>query len=689
MTQTFRVTGPDGTVYRVTAPAGATEAEVLDRVRRQAQHDAAPKEYHGWSEYLADGARAAVGQGFALGFGDEIAAGARSFIGGEDYDKALKDEREAVARFRHHNPATSFVAEGVGALAMPGGLMARGAMTAGRTALGTMAQGAKYGAGYGALAGFGAGEDGLANRAQSAATGAAVGGAVGAAIPGVVAGTRAAAKPIVDMVRPHRVNRTQGPDEAANYILGRRMEAAGTSPAAVRGDLAAGQRSARMNSNSRANLPEMLADTSDDMQRLTGTVYRQGGEAGNIVRGAIEGRQRGPANPFSPQPGEPPGQLSDITDAINRALTVSSKGSARQNTRQIMAAQKAEADRLYQQAEMNAEPFDLSPAIQAFHLKAANYSGQFRAVLNRAMRLFTRNDYGSDSIRRFDAAKKQLDDMIEASFTQTNMGPQATNLTRELTQFKEMLLREVHAPNAAGQPTRNLPYAEARSAWGSAAERRAAIETGQRALRENSDVTAEAFRAMSSGEQAMFRIGFMDAVRNALGTRRPGNDATMLFQQRRVQELLREIVPASRKRSDVFHDRPQRVGDYLNRQQRMSDTRNRVLGGSPTQQRQMDDMKGAGDMLAGALEMLRGNANWALEAAVGALNRVGGMNAEVSAALARKLTTTNRQEQNAILRRIRAQMGEPRFRVFTEELSRRLAVGSAAAGNLSGQATAE
>jgi len=78
----FRVTGPDGTTYNVTAPEGTTEADVIARVRAQAQ----PKKPPSLGSQIMSGAKnavAAVAQG-AASLPDTVVRGVSGLMGLED-----------------------------------------------------------------------------------------------------------------------------------------------------------------------------------------------------------------------------------------------------------------------------------------------------------------------------------------------------------------------------------------------------------------------------------------------------------------------------------------------------------------------------------------------------------------------------------------------------------------------------
>ena len=216
---------PDGRIVR-NVPEGTTKTELMRRVgladggvapipepvNLQVQEEPKPA--------FPDVARSFLGQGVALGFGDEIEAGLRSFLGDETYDQALEHVRGEIERFHRTNPAIASGTEMLGAMALPIGGAAGAATTLGRVGRGAIGGGAA-----GAAFGFGTSEGGVANRATSAATGAAIGASLGGAAPAVVEGAirggRAVAGALDRAGRPIRATvapRVQAGRDVANAL---------------------------------------------------------------------------------------------------------------------------------------------------------------------------------------------------------------------------------------------------------------------------------------------------------------------------------------------------------------------------------------------------------------------------------------------------------------------------------------
>lgn len=669
------------------AIARLPEAMREDALRLWANHYVQAE--HANSTGVDDRARA-LARGTLLGsFLDEANAATQGALhsitggaAGAPYDETLAYNRARDRRFDRSNPLESAALQITGGVASAVPLLAAPA-TVGQA----VGRGVAYGTGAGALHGFGDGEGGFGNRVDNAVSGAGYGAMFGLGAPLAVAGATRGAGIVRDAVSPTIARWRGGPDAAAEQILAQQMTRGGTTPAQIRLDLQQGQRAAHLNPNSQAALPEAIADTSDAMRRLTGSIYRAGGEAGDFTRNVIEGRQRGPANPYAPQPGEPAGQAENVLDALARALGIRSRDNARRTQGRIEAEMRREGDALYATARANSEAFDLQNVLTAQAMQAMQYPPPFAARLQRAINLFTEarpngSRFPVSTIERFDNAKKALDDMINAAERGGN-----GNLMRELTRFKNALLDEVHGGSAAN-PTRNVAYSEARTAWGNRQGDLAAIDLGRRALQEGTDATAEAYRQLDRRQRALFNVGLYEAARMAAGSRRSGDDIARLFQTRHMQELLNEVIPASRGKG-MFADRPARFGEVIARQNRMTQTRNQTLGGSQTAQRMNDDAAMIGDTLSTMYNRFRQSPtlmNIGFEAIATVMQRVFAYRQDVALAMARRLLTTDRGEQNRILRAI-AQRARDRdslsqFAALLDRMA--IATGMSAAGAATG-----
>lgn len=229
----YRITGPDGGTYEVTAPDDASEADILAYVQRnagmvkpsvdgpltpppvaprqgredesmaryedykkspEATMNALPKALRVPLQTLRDSVTG-IGQGATFNFGDEIQAGLatplemlrnKTLDVGASHDSALANARGEQKRAETRSPVANTIGQVAGGMAT-GGQLQQGGVTllnAAKPTIGSMAlRGAGEGAAYGAAYGFGGGE-GVEDRVNKAVTqgglGALTGGAMGA-----------------------------------------------------------------------------------------------------------------------------------------------------------------------------------------------------------------------------------------------------------------------------------------------------------------------------------------------------------------------------------------------------------------------------------------------------------------------------------------------------------------------------
>jgi hypothetical protein len=131
---------------------------------------------------VADVLRTAVGQGAAMGFGDEIEAAARAPFSDRTYAEIRDDVRAQNTDFGRRHPVlapTLEIAGAVGSAFIPG-LNVAGAAK-GATALGRIGRAAATGAALGAASGIGKDESGTAGGMAASAAGGAAGGFLGGA----------------------------------------------------------------------------------------------------------------------------------------------------------------------------------------------------------------------------------------------------------------------------------------------------------------------------------------------------------------------------------------------------------------------------------------------------------------------------------------------------------------------------
>jgi hypothetical protein len=151
-------------------------------------------------------ARAFLGQGLGMGWGDEAEAFFRSRLGNEKYEDALQKIRQEYAQYSKEAPIASTVAEFGGGMAPALGMMflpgaqAAGAAQAQRTTAGTLARLAGLGAATGAVSGAGSAVEG--DRLSGGAAGATLGTAIGLGTPISLRGAQGAVSWLRDRLAP-------------------------------------------------------------------------------------------------------------------------------------------------------------------------------------------------------------------------------------------------------------------------------------------------------------------------------------------------------------------------------------------------------------------------------------------------------------------------------------------------------
>ncbi len=412
------VNGPNG--LTINFPDG-TDPATINKVMSEAVGKAPAPEAKHEQSYAAGLARTALGQGAAFGLGDEIAAGARSLIGGESYDTALADERAKVKQFEDENPVAATVGEIGGSLLTPGVGLAMGAIKPAARIGGKIAQGIATGGVLGGIYGFNSSEGGdgnlaeqVGNRVIGGAEGAVAGGVAGAVLP--IAG--AAAKGVVqkarEVVSPQIVRMTGGVENAADEVLANRFRRAGINPGDVASDLQKGQDATKF-ANSQATLPEMIVDTSPAMQKLGGSVFRAGNEANQIAGNTLASRQGGdPAQGLfgkAKSTDDPTNQYERLIDTFKRGYGVKAKDYAKQ-AKTIKNEQSVIGDQSYTKAFASQDKFDepLSNTLVAWHLKVRDEPGaDEQQALQKALNLFRRPDTSLKS----QGLNNRVDDMTE------------------------------------------------------------------------------------------------------------------------------------------------------------------------------------------------------------------------------------------------------------------------------------
>lgn len=472
-----------------------------------------------------------------------------------------------------------------------------------------------------------------------------------------------------------------GPDAAAYQHLANQAAAAGVKP---------GQLGARLE---RSDIDAIggrsafgLVELDPSYQRLAGSLVRQNLEASNYGQRFVAGRQTGitpldgmpensgiPTRQFMEQktPIDPPaGMYERMQENVRGYLQVPPRSAYRVD-QDLLDIRKQQAQANYSAAYDAASTVNIAPVLDAVLDKwsaLANDPRQLKPIAKRiekAVNIFKTKAGTVEDLKRFQDGKELLDEEISGLIN----SPVGRNkkLGGVLNDFKKELLAAVDEEANIG-PAGPL-YKGARDVFSSTSELRDALQMGRNALKDGSEVSADAYRAMSAGEQQMFRIGLADPLDRLMAAQKRGADVTQTFQKPSVQEMLMEVGP---------QDQAMRFGRNIQTENTITRTNNEVFGNSKTQQRAVDDeaFNQMGDTIEAiktaqeAVRSSRSLTDAGFNLAKGALERLGGFRADTATALAKKLFTADRAELDVIIREIDARMGPTKSAQFGALLDR-------------------
>lgn len=267
------------------------------------------------------GARAAVGQGLLMGWGDEAEAWLRSKLGQGEYDELVKRIRKEYGTYSEQNPITSALAEfgggvapGVAAMFVPGMQPAGAAQisTAGGSVLSRLAarpitKSTTAGATTGAVSGAGSAEEG--DRTSGAISGGVIGGGLGATIPAAMRTAGGVKEWLSDRLFPSAEKSTQRAAKKMTQAMGESK-------------LTPQQIERRMVQDRAMGVPSTIANVDPALADLAETVAQRTGAGTRKVEKVIGQQQAGSKERTYQQvrKGMQPGQYYDEQEQLLQDL---------------------------------------------------------------------------------------------------------------------------------------------------------------------------------------------------------------------------------------------------------------------------------------------------------------------------------------------------------------------------------
>jgi len=587
----YRVTSPSGEVFRVTAPEGASEAQIVAYAQANYAKSNAPK-----PALPSYGATDLAANKFTLGLADKLgavatAAGQTIRSGGnfgENYQTAQTGLDAARTQYQEANPVIDW---GTLPLNLAGGgpslaSTAKAIVMGGKGAIG---EAAKLGTMFGALGGAGGSRGTLPQ--QAAQTAASTG--VGAALAPVAAPVVNMASKVAARVTGRAGTQASRDLTKAGVILTQKLRDQGMTPA----------QAAMVVQEAHANgVPLALMDTGDEMRGLAAAISRKPGDARALIRQAVITRQLN--------------QGERVQGAITRNIgpTV---GTATEAQRLEQSA-KASAAPLYEQAYAAGVVDDpvINALVQHPEMQSAIASGK----QIHADETFMANAKGEPppaplpedgvDVRTLDYAKRALDRKIDAAYS----GDSAGKL--QLPMLKELRSTMLGALDKA------VPeFAAARAAYGGPMQAAEALTMGKAAINKSADDIAAEIADLSASQLAQYRLGHRSAMADLVDSKGfTADNVNALIGSAKKQKVLAELYGGEANLT--------RLLKTLEQERQGGLTYKAVDTGSPTAPRLAEDADLASIGAETAIRALGGQSMWGnFMSAIGQLYSYGGSKA--------------------------------------------------------------
>lgn len=567
----YVITAPDGRKFKITAPEGASEEDVLKFA--QANMGEAQKATEGRPAGLTD----TVASAMTFGLTNDMAGLARAagpaarFVGnkmglpveyregevGDAYSAGRNNAVRKLNQYRDANPVTAFAGDVVGGMANPASRI--GMVKPGASMLQRALLGGGTGAGMGAAYGFGNAEGDLGDRAQGAGAGALVGGAVGVAAPAVVDTIGKGLRYIGDQTIG-RMGATNQSTVAARKVA-EALERDGITPAQ------AAQRIAELGPDA------ALADVGPNSQALAGAITRAPGQGKGALTDFVTKRQEGMRDAGNVLRGS---QSQRVMAGIDNLIP-----DKVDETLKAAQAQRARAGGNYERAKADAvnNLVDIAPILKSLDDEIASSKGSIRTGLERVKGFLVDKDSNPEiTIDALHQAKMAIDDLMSSGEGKNSMGRVAQGRIKD---YQTQLLNAIETSGPAG-----AEYATGRGATAAAWRTQEALESGSafmnRAEFANAKELTASLAKMTPEDRHAFRMGAAQALKGKMADLNVRSDAT-----KRAMDIpaLEDKIRAAFGDQQTF----KRYIDLLKGERQMFNTYAEVTGNSRTAARQIAD----------------------------------------------------------------------------------------------------
>lgn len=525
----YEITSPDGNRFVVTAPEGATEADVLSYA--QQNFGKAESRATTSGRQMPSPAQGAINalQGPTFGFLDELAGIGSGVTGAianltpwgdnksfdENYRSGRDTVRGATQQFRQERPMTALgtsLLASAPTMALPTGAVGNAVVGAGQSAL----QAGKVGALYGGVSGAGEStKDGL-GLLRDTAVGAAQGGAFGV-------GGQAAGGAVLKMG-----------DNVAQRIF--EASAAASARLKLAEQIAKDARGTAFTSGSSSPIAQVQARllklgpeatildaAGASTRQLADTLASLPGRAKDSIEALIHSRQAGRA-------GRIVGAADEALGTNGRAYTATLEA--------LDSAKKADAKPFYdalKDLSVRADP-ELNALLQA--AEKAHGGAETLAKLRQELPIDLSKLKPGDDVpfAALDRVKQSLYDLAQSSKGEFG---KATNISSAYDALRVRLTQKMDAlspKNADGSI-----YAQARNAYAGPSQLSDAVMAGRGAMKTDALAVADLTKGMGAGEMEAFRVGALQAIRDKVGTEAGQTSILKMWKEPATSDKLREI----------------------------------------------------------------------------------------------------------------------------------------------------
>lgn len=561
---TYEVTSPDGKIFEVTAPEGASEQDVLSYAQSQfgkqevlPQEPAKEKLYGGGKVSQTRSALAGAGDIATMGFSDEIKAGLQGLVrGGLDpnitipqaYDFFLNKARQEGGQLQEENPKTYLagqIAGGLGtAVAMPSTITRGVSQLAGKTLPKQLATMAGVGGVSGGTHAFGSGEGGAQERladVPSGATYGVFGGLFGVGGAKAIGGLAERALKAFSKKAP-TITKGLKPEIAQERLI----QSQEMLPAVPNVPKAISKVGGQLSKDFGADL-DVALDLYKKGDISLAELY--GKRTSSLAQGAaVYPSGRAVAEDFLGK--KTAGSYDRVLSSIRK--NISGVDNYFTNADDLLNVGRLKASPQYAKAYQDVITDKNVIAIP-----------EVQDALNKAYKKFPSElqDASPDSIQALDYAKRILDDQIGKA-----QRAGESNFARSRTMIKNQLLEAMD--NASPS------YKKARSIAGDYLSIDNAMEQGRQALKTDSEILQKTYKSLSEPEKQAYKIGLGKAIRDEVGKVSEGANPYKRIlgspeKQKRISQVLSPEEYVNFERS-------------LKAEDRLFQLRNKVLGGSPT-----------------------------------------------------------------------------------------------------------